>query len=365
MPGDYSPGPVRQRSVLPVRPQGQHPFPVRAASHHHRMTTMSRRSLFLVPCSLALIAAPITAAEPSAPAPAPTAPADQVTPVEQVAIVVPSNWTNSGRLGLFLNNTVTKNGNESKDPTVSGATRSTAYLATAEGSAEWKENKHSVQNILKAKYGRTKTGDADWTETEDEIRYDGVYRYAFSAPHFGYGSWGAETVFTGLHDEDLTLPADDWSNKFDPILFKAAIGYGQLYENLWIPEKDRLEARLGARAQKRTGDFLSNEEKKVQTGIEAFLRYERTASAELKYFAQYEGFSEFNDLKHITNLVTAGMTIDFATIGKALGGTKLTVELGLRAYYETKPKEFEDQSVPGYNVWSLKQDTLVGATYAF
>ena len=42
----------------------------------------------------------------------------------------------------------------------------------------------------------------------------------------------------------------------------------------------------------------------------------------------------------------------------------LTAELGLRAYYERAPKEAGADD-PGYDQWSLRQDTLLGLTYVW
>ena len=95
-----------------------------------------------------------------------------------------------------------------------------------------------------------------------------------------------------------------------------------------------------------------------RTGPEVFARYEGTPvkwQKDLKYFAQYEGFAEFNDMSHITNLITAGLTFQFSKY--------LNLDLALRAYYETRPKE--DGITPGYNSWSIKQDTLIGVVYSF
>ena len=99
----------------------------------------------------------------------------------------------------------------------------------------------------------------------------------------------------------------------------------------------------------------------IETGIEAFMRYEGTPTTyqkDLKYFAQYEGFSEFNDTQHITNLITAGLTFQLSKY--------INLELAIRGYYETRPKEDrDDRLLTGYNVWSIKQDTLIGVVYAF
>ena len=106
---------------------------------------------------------------------------------------------------------------------------------------------------------------------------------------------------------------------------------------------------------------MNSNDRGIETGIEAFARYEGVPVSyqkDLKYFAQYEGFSEFNDLKHITNLITAGLTFQLSKY--------INIDLALRAYYETLPKEYDNSSqAPGYNQWSIKQDTMVGVVYSF
>jgi hypothetical protein len=44
--------------------------------------------------------------------------------------------------------------------------------------------------------------------------------------------------------------------------------------------------------------------------------------------------------------------------------TYLTVELGLRAYYETEPDDAAAAST-GYDELGLRQDTLIGLTYTW
>ena len=126
-------------------------------------------------------------------------------------------------------------------------------------------------------------------------------------------------------------------------------------------DKNHFEARLGARAQQKWGRSVPDNSDGVETGIEAFARYEQllkrgNGEYDLRFFGQYEGFSEFNDLEHITNLVTAGLVVQLSKY--------LAVELGIRAYYETRTKE-DDGTAIGYNQWSMRQDALFGLTYAY
>jgi hypothetical protein len=102
--------------------------------------------------------------------------------------------------------------------------------------------------------------------------------------------------------------------------------------------------------------------KQQQPMAKSPLFYEYTAlepalDYDIRFFAQYEGFSEFNDLSHITNLITVGLTMQITRY--------IAVELGLRAFYETRTKEDTTDSLPGFNQWSVRQDSLFGLTYAY
>ncbi len=274
-----------------------------------------------------------------------------VPPVGQSHDPLPSNWIYTGRLGAYIANVATTNAEASHDATIATTVATTSYLFTYEGQANWRSDKDSIDNILKARYGRIRTQGQDWQENNDEIRYDGVYRRELWRPHFVYLGWGAESVFTG---------ADPHNYAFDPTTGKVSGGYGQLYED-FLPDKNHFEFRLGARAQQKWGASVTTAEGKIETGIEGFIRYEQLLKRgdgeyDVRFFAQYEGFSEFNDLEHITNLVTVGLTMQLTRY--------LAVELGLRAYYETTPKE-DDGTGIGYGEWSARQDSLFGLTYAY
>ena len=322
------------------------------------------RSLFISTPLLALSVA--LAAADQAPPVVPPAPQPGLQPAAEGPSVFPapavpgaSPWTTKGRFGAFFANSTTKNADTSRDATIGGTARTTTFLLTADFDAEWKEGKDSVQQIFKGRYGRQKTNDQPVVESDDEARYDGVYRRELTNPHFVYLGWGLESVWTGPYPNDPTRAPDNSRNNFDPLLAKVSGGYGQRYAD-WVPQ-DKFEWRLGARAQKRWGSLISSNDRGIETGIEAFARYEgvpATYQKDLKYFAQYEGFSEFNDLKHITNLITAGLTFQLSKY--------INIDLALRAYYETLPKEYDNNSqAPGYNQWSIKQDTMVGVVYSF
>jgi len=261
-----------------------------------------------------------------------------------------STWDISGRLGVYIANVSTSNAEASRDTTIGTTAESTSYLFTYEGQDNWRSDKDSVDNLLKARYGRIRTDNQAWQENNDEIRYDGVYRRELFYPHFVYLGWGAESVFTG---------PDPRNYAFDPTTGKASTGYGQRYED-FLPDKNHFETRVGVRAQQSWGPSVPPEDDDIETGLEAFVRYEHLLKRgegeyDVRFFAQYEGFSEFKDMGHITNLVTAGLTMQLTRY--------LAVELGLRAYYETKPQS-DDGTGMGYNEWSLRQDSLFGLTYS-
>ncbi len=270
-----------------------------------------------------------------------------------------SPWTTKGRFGVFFANSTTKNADTSLDPTIGGTARTTTILLTGDYDGEWKDGKNSVQHIFKGRYGRQKTNDQPLSESDDEASYNGVYRRELTAPHFIYLGWGLESVWTGPYRNDATRAPDNSHNMFDPLTAKVSGGYGQRYAN-WVPE-DKLEWRLGVRVQKRWGSQLNANETDIQTGPEFFARYEGMPlkyQKDLKYFTQCEAFAEFNDLRHITNLITAGLTFQLSK--------HLNLDLALRAYYETRPKEFASNAeATGYNQWSLKQDTMIGVVYNF
>jgi hypothetical protein len=113
---------------------------------------------------------------------------------------------------------------------------------------------------------------------------------------------------------------------------------------------------VGVRAQKRWSRHDLASQERIETGPEGFARYDRPIHPALRWFVQYEVFSEFNDLRHITQLITAGLTAQLSKY--------LTAELGFRAYRESHPKEVSASS-PGYDLWGMRQDTLLGLTCSF
>lgn len=265
-----------------------------------------------------------------------------------VAAEAPSaRWTNHGKIGAYGSSVLTSNADTSRDTSISGATETFSYRLQGEAGLDFKDGKHTLEQDLSGKFGRKKDEDRPWIENTDEIRYDGVYRYEFLKPHFGFGSWGWESVFTGPEPEE---------DAFTPGLLKVATGYGQLHENFW-DKAAKFEGRVGVAGRQRYGKDLSDEEKEFEIGLELFLRIEHTLDDRLTWHAQYEAFSEFEDPGHLTNLLTAGLSVQLAKY--------LTAELGLRAYLETRPEDVDEVEDDGYDELSVRQDTLLGLTYSW
>ncbi len=259
----------------------------------------------------------------------------------------PPRWATTGKAGAFVSNVVTGNNDTSRDPAISGSNDTLAYRLALEAGLDFRADKHSVDQRLLAKFGRKKDENIAWIDDTDEVRYDGVYRYQFHQPHFGYASWGWESVFTGPDpDNDL----------FSPGLLKSAVGYGQLYEDFWS-QKSKAEARIGAAVRKRYGNSLTDADRETETGLEIFARLEHQRDDSLRYFVQYEGFAEFKDVGHIINVFTAGLT---ASLNKYL-----SLEMGLRAFYESRPDSVTQTPDDGYGEWSMRQDTLIGLAYTW
>ncbi len=139
-----------------------------------------------------------------------------------------------------MGNVATDNAATSRDPTISGTKSSTSWLTTVDAGLGWKSDSDSVDHALKARYGRIRVEGGTWVENNDEIRYDGVYRREVYKPTFLYVSWGVVSAFTGP-------PPDSYA--FDPTLGKVGGGVGQRVED-FLPDHNKLEWRLGGRAQK-------------------------------------------------------------------------------------------------------------------
>lgn len=263
-------------------------------------------------------------------------------------------WAWSGRLGAFVSSVATSSSSTSRDPAIASARSSMAWLGTADASLVWREADRSADQHLRLRYGRIRSEGA-WLENQDEVHYDGVWREEFAPPGFIYGAWGADSAFTS--------PVDD--EPLDPITARVSVGYGQLWRGLLLesddprePEvgRDRLELRVGVRAQKRWARHELAEQQELEWGPEGFARYDRPIDPTLRWFVQYEIFTEFEDFGHVVQLVTAGLTAQLSTY--------VAVELGFRAYRESSPDDVPS-GTPGYDAWGLRQDALVGVVVGF
>ncbi|MBA3685022.1 MAG: DUF3078 domain-containing protein [Planctomycetes bacterium] len=301
--------------------------------------------------------APVT--DPAAPAPTPASPAPAAKPAGAAAAPAAKaqdedededkdedgDWFTTGRLGFFFTNVSERNGDRSNDPSIGGTNSSTTLLVQLDLSALYLRGPWRVDNTLLVKYGRQRSEGQDWVENTDLVDYDTVASYTWNEPHFWYGAVGADTVIT----ED---PGD---GVFEPGIAKVSAGYGQRYEDM-LPLTDRLEFRLGVRAQRRWGSNLSDQQKEWEVGPEFIARYERQQTTSLRYWLQYEAFAEFEDMAHVSNLVTAGLDLQVNPF--------LTVALGARAYYESAPDDAVAGSDALYDNWSWRTETLVGLTFA-
>jgi hypothetical protein len=268
---------------------------------------------------------------------------------------VDGQWTHAGRLGAFYANVSTTDNTASRDASVAGAHASTSYLLTGDLLLLYRQSALSFDQTVRLRYGKIRTEGQPWIENNDEIHYDGVVRDEFARPHFAYGAWGGDSVFTSPVDRE----------PLDPITARVSVGYGQLYRGVVLtgtdaakPEvgRDRLEVRVGVRAQKRWSDHDLPSQDRIESGPEGFARYDRPVDPVLRWFVQYEVFSEFIDFGHVQQLLTAGLT---AQLGKYVAA-----DISLRAYRETKPKEVPS-GTPGYDQWGLRTDTLIGLTVLF
>lgn len=254
-------------------------------------------------------------------------------------------WSHQFHPGLFFTSVYVSDEPElSPDPTLRGSSDSLAYRAVFDGGLAWRGDSSALDQTLHVAYGQVHQEASGWQESIDEVRYDGVFRRDIIKPTFAYRSWGAESVITSA-DEDTV---------FDPVRVYGSWGIGQLYKD-WLPG-DAFEWRVGVRLQKSWGGDLTAEQERWQLGPEARLRYERTIDDLRSFFAMYEGWSEFSDMRHTTNIITAGLKYRIAS--------HLALELGLRMYYEARPTGVDDPEV-GYSRWFIRQDTMVGIDAVF
>ncbi len=302
-------------------------------------------SLLLAVITVAAVPAAEQPANPPAAEPADAAPAAQKPkPKVEKPEDVDGEWITSGRIGFFFTSVENHHSDRSNDPAIASTTSSTTLLAQFDGSAIYVRDPWRVENTLQVKYGKQRVQSSGWIENTDLIDYDTIASYSLGEPHFLYGAVGADTVIT----ED---PGD---GVFEPGTAKVSTGYGQRYENM-LPITDRFEARIGVRAQRRWGRHISNSAKEWEVGPEFIARYERKQTTSLRYWIQYEAFAEFEDMAHVSNLGTAGLDLQVSKF--------ITVLLGLRAYYESEPKDADAGNTSTYDNMSWRTDTLIGLTY--
>ena len=286
------------------------------------------------------------------------APVPEVAPVPEKAAVAaappvvagpppkPEGWSYSGKVGAWFSSTSSSNADTSLDPAISTTTDAINYRLGGDINALWKRGINEVEQNFIAAYGRQKQAGQDWTTSTDNALYNGIYRTVWSAPQFTYVGWGVESVFVGpAPEKDAFGQGRAWGSA----------GYGVKGPHVLVVE-DSGEARIGVRTQGRWGPNYTTQQEELQTGPEAFGRYDVKIKVDTKAFVQYEAFGDFDDMAHVSNLITAGLFIQVSRY--------LTVDLALRAYYESRPNN-APKDATGYSQWSARSETLIGAVYAF
>ncbi len=258
----------------------------------------------------------------------------------------PDGWSVNGKFGFWFQGVSSSHADTSRDPTISTASNTLNYAVGGEVNALWKRSVHEVEQNLKTKYGRQRQDDGAWITASDEINYQGVYRTVWTAPQFTYIGWGTETVFVGpAPQRDAFGQGRSW----------VSAGYGLKREPLFMSDA-KGEIRAGVRGQKKWGDGYTDRERQATVGPEWFARYEAKLKTDVKCYAQYEGTSDFKDMHHVTNLVTAGIFVQLSKY--------FTLDVAYRAYEEERPK-YAVADAPGYGQWSMRSETLIGLVYSF
>jgi hypothetical protein len=254
-------------------------------------------------------------------------------------------WTWKLRLGAFLQSIASEGASESRDPTIASSADTTSYTLNGEFRPVWEGGDHRLEQRLDAEYGQVR-GDDDrgWIENSDRLAYGLTYDRSIGRPHFLYGSGSALSVFTGDEPD---------REAFDPFIAKLSTGYGQRHVGL-LPIEDSLVGRLGWFVSKRWEHGAAWYQTRLRTGPEVQLRYERKQSEDVSYFAQQDVFGDVRDPRHAALLSQAGVRVQVAKL--------ISVEIRLRAYYESEPDEAEG-SPAGYDAWSLRQEALIGLTW--
>jgi hypothetical protein len=255
-------------------------------------------------------------------------------------------WSTRNRIGVFLTSIATRERESSRDSTIQGSADSTNYLASGDLTAEYRSGKWAIDQNLRLRYGHIRQTGQRWAENNDEVHVDGVCRYVFTKPTYGFVGWGWDTVFTS------PVPQ---SGMLTPGTYQSSLGLGRLYEDFGLAGS-KFDMRAGIRAQRRYGFQPPSPPPFLEAGSTAYVRYEHAWSKRGSAFVQYEGFSPFVDPGHVTHLATAAVVLQF--------NPYVTAELRGRAYYENAPRHYPDDA-RGYQELSTRQEILLGLTYSF
>ena len=264
----------------------------------------------------------------------------------QAADEHPDGWRHEARVGLQISSVVVDNNDESRDATIQGSQTNISYLGSFDGNLIYQQQKHSVEQRLELRYGRVRQEGSSWDENNDQLSYDGDYRYKFNKPQYGYVGWGLDTVFTGIEPDEEPL---------DPATVNASAGYGQKREHTgdkpWL-----FDWQAGLRVQRTYGRGLGSDGREAQVGIEFQVRYESKPKDDFDWWAQYELFVPGDDAGNHQHLLTAQANYQLTSV--------LQLSVALRAYYEGESEDAADGAV-GYDELSLRQETLLGLAYSF
>ncbi|NRA38357.1 MAG: DUF481 domain-containing protein [Planctomycetes bacterium] len=259
----------------------------------------------------------------------------------------PSPWSHFIKLSANISSVSVSNNQNSLDPAIGSASESASYVIRADNRLLWQGSLNSVQQDLNLRFGRTYTEETKWTDSSDEIEYNGVWKFSTKERHSTYTNLGYNSVFTGIDIDETPL---------DPGTGKASTGYSYTltHKKSYI---DKLDTRCGVRAQRRWGDNAIPRKKETETGIEIVILYEREQNKQFSYNLSYELFSEFDDLQHTSHLVTAGINYNITHW--------LAFKFDLRAYYESIPEDEVSTDNDPYDTLGIRQESLIGFTAEF
>lgn len=257
-------------------------------------------------------------------------------------------WSHHLKLSVQLSTVTTSNADTSNDATISGTNDNSAYTIALDGRLKWEQGAHSFQNDAILKFGRKYDEDNKWEDSTDQIDYDGNYAFHINGIHNYYANIGLDSVFTGPKPDQDAL---------DPAKGKISTGYALKLKDI-LPIKDSFETRFGVRAQRSWGDNTTSDQRETEVGFEWVTRYERKQNKELNYFAQYEFFTEFDDMGHHTHLVTAGLNYKINAL--------FSIKFDVRGYMETEPDDLDSTPADDtYDTFAMRQETTIGFSYEF